>query len=159
MPQQNLQQVIFCQNPIIIGYCLLNHIGGISIILRSIIYGIGIYRLDEFDDKIVKNILSKNKKIQAISLVPTMLKRLLLNPYFKIHKQFKAVLIGGGPIDIKMLQKAVEQGIPIISSYGMTETCAQIATNSLFKPSSTYTPLSSVGTLFSDNLVEIKTKR
>ena len=141
-------------------HCLpLNHIGGISIILRSIIYGIGIYRLDEFDDKIVKNILSKNKKIQAISLVPTMLKRLLQNPYFRIHTHFKAVLIGGGPIDTKMLRKAVERGIPIISSYGMTETCAQIAANSLFKPSGTYTPLSSVGTLFSDNLVEIRDEK
>ena len=41
----------------------------------------------------------------------------------------------------------------------MTETCAQIAANSLFKPSGTYTPLSSVGTLFSDNLVEIRDEK
>lgn len=141
-------------------HCLpLNHIGGISIILRSIIYGIGIYRLDEFDENIVNNILAKHKKIQAVSLVPTMLKRLLQNPSFRIHKLFKAVLIGGGPVDVKMLRKAVERGIPIISSYGMTETCAQIAAHSLFKSSGTYTPLSSAGTLFSGNLVEIRDEK
>ena len=140
--------------------CLpLNHIGGISIILRSIIYGIGIYRIDEFNEKVIKILLAKDLSIQAISLVPTMLKRLLKDPLFQTHKNFQAMLLGGGPIDVTILSEALERGIPIISSYGMTETCAQIATNLLFKPASIHVPLSSVGTLFSSNSVEIRDEK
>ncbi len=137
--------------------CLpLNHIGGISIILRSIIYGTGIYRLDVFHEEMIKEFLAENSRFQAASLVPTMLKRLLKDPLFRTHRDFKAVLLGGGPSNEMLLRKAVERGIPMISSYGMTETCAQIVANPMLVPSGTYTPLSSVGKPFSTNSVEIR---
>jgi O-succinylbenzoic acid--CoA ligase len=137
--------------------CLpLNHIGGISIILRSIIYGTGIYRLDVFHEEMIKEFLAENSRFQAASLVPTMLKRILKDPLFRTHRDFKAVLLGGGPSNEKLLQKAVERGIPMISSYGMTETCAQIVANPMLVPSGTYTPLTSVGKPFSANDVEIR---
>ncbi len=137
--------------------CLpLNHIGGISIILRSLIYGTGIYRLDVFHEEMIKEFLVENSRFQAASLVPTMLKRLLKDPLFRTHRNFKAVLLGGGPSTEKLLKKAVERGIPMISSYGMTETCAQIVANPMLAPSGTYTPLTSVGKPFSSNAVEIR---
>jgi len=137
--------------------CLpLNHVAGISIILRSLIYGSGIYRLDVFHEEMIKEFLTENTRFQAASLVPTMLKRLLKNPLFRTHRTFKAVLLGGGPINEQLLRKAVERGIPMISSYGMTETCAQIVSNPMLAPSGTYTPLKSVGKPFSSNMVEIR---
>lgn len=137
--------------------CLpLNHIGGISIILRSIIYGTAIYRLGEFEEEMVKEFLVENKRFQAASLVPTMLKRLLDDPLFKTHREFKSILLGGGPISEHLLKKSAERGIPIVSSYGMTETCAQIIANPLLAPSGMYTPLKSVGKPFPPNEMQIR---
>ncbi len=137
--------------------CLpLNHLGGISIILRSLIYGTGIYRLDVFHEEMIKEFLAENSRFQAASLVPTMLQRLLKDPLFRTHRNFKAVLLGGGPSNENLLRKAVERGIPMISSYGMTETCAQIVANPLLAPSGTYTPITSVGKPFPSNYVEIR---
>lgn len=137
--------------------CLpLNHIGGISIILRSIIYGTSIYRLGEFKEEMVKEFLGENPHFQAASLVPTMLKRLLDDPLFKTHNHFKSILLGGGPVSPILLRKAVERGIPVVSSYGMTETCAQIIANPLLAPSGTYTPLKSVGRPFPPNEIQIR---
>ena len=137
--------------------CLpLNHIGGISIILRSVIYDTAIYRLGQFHEEMVKEFLGENKRFQAASLVPTMLKRLLDDPLFKTHREFKSILLGGGPISETLLKKSAERGIPIVSSYGMTETCAQIIANPLLAPSGMYTPLKSVGKPFPPNEMQIR---
>ncbi|MDZ7714699.1 MAG: AMP-binding protein [Balneolaceae bacterium] len=137
--------------------CLpLNHIGGVSIILRSILYGSGIYRMKRFDKGMVTTFLSENNLFQAASLVPTMLKRLLENPVFQTHKNFKAILLGGGSIDSELLELSIQRGIPLVSSYGMTETCAQIAANPLLQPSGIYRPLKSVGDIFKPNKIEIR---
>lgn len=137
--------------------CLpLNHIGGISIILRSVIYESAIYRLGEFHEEMVKEFLGENQRFQAASLVPTMLKRLLDDPLFKTHRDFKSILLGGGPVTENLLRKSAERGIPIISSYGMTETCAQIIANPLLAPSGMYTPLKSVGKPFPPNEIQIR---
>lgn len=137
--------------------CLpLNHIGGVSIILRSLLYGSGIFRMNNFDDQMVATFLSENSLFQAASLVPTMLKRLLEIPAFQTHNNFKAILLGGGPASPDLLEKSVQKGIPLVSSYGMTETCAQIAANPFLKPSGIYTPLKSSGILFEPNEIQIR---
>jgi O-succinylbenzoic acid--CoA ligase len=137
--------------------CLpLNHVGGISIIFRSILYGSAIYRMGRFNEEMVTEFLSENPRFQAASLVPTMLSRLLKNPLFKTHRDFKAILLGGGPTTQQLLKRSVERGIPIVSSYGMTETCAQIVTNPMTAPSGMYTPLKSVGKPFPPNELQIR---
>jgi len=137
--------------------CLpLNHIGGISIILRSILYHSAIYRMDKFDEHQVRTFLFENKLFQVASLVPTMLIRLLEDPLFQVHLEFKAILLGGGPISLQLINESSVRGIPIVSSYGMTETCAQIAANPMLKPSGLYHPKSSVGMIFKPNRVEIR---
>jgi len=137
--------------------CLpLTHIAGISIILRSLIYGSAIYRLETFHEEMIKEFLGENRLFHAASLVPTMLKRLLDDPLFRTHNEFKAILLGGGPVSHSLLKKAVERGIPVVSSYGMTETCAQIIANPLLQPSGTYTPIQSVGKPFAPNEMEIR---
>lgn len=137
--------------------CLpLNHIGGVSIILRSILYGSAIFRMKSFHPKMIHTFLTENKLFQAASLVPTMLKRLLDRKGFHVHKNFKAILLGGGPIDSELVKRCNNKGIPLVPSYGMTETCAQIAANPLLKPSGTYGPMSSVGKIFPPNKIEIR---
>jgi len=137
--------------------CLpLNHIGGISIILRSILYGTGIYRMKKFDAEMVMTFLSENPLFHVASMVPTMLKRLLENRTFHTHNDFRAILLGGGALDQSLVRESIRRGIPLVPSYGMTETCAQVAANPILKPSGTYPPLKSVGTLFEPNEIEIR---
>jgi len=137
--------------------CLpLNHVGGITIILRSILYQSAVFRMETFDTEQVFTFLSENKLFQAASMVPTMLNRLLRIPEFHVHIDFKAILLGGGPITPQLIEKSLERGLPIVTSYGMTETCAQIAANPLLKSHGTYYPRKSVGKIFEPNFVEIR---
>ncbi|REL24084.1 hypothetical protein DYD21_19945 [Rhodohalobacter sp. SW132] len=137
--------------------CLpLNHIGGISIVIRSILYHSAIFRLDSFDEDQIRTFLSENRLFQVASLVPTMLQRLLDEPLFQLHLEFKALLLGGGPVPDGLIDRALERGVPVVSSYGMTETCAQIAANPMLQPRGMYHPKKSVGTIFKPNEVQIR---
>ncbi|MDX1670713.1 MAG: AMP-binding protein [Balneolaceae bacterium] len=137
--------------------CLpLNHIGGVAVILRSLLYGSGIYRMSSFDEEMITTFLSENPLVQVASLVPTMLKKLMEQKAFTVHKNLLALLLGGGPVSSVLIQEAISRGIPVVSSYGMTETCAQIAANPLLKPSGTYAPRNSVGEIFSPNEIQIR---
>jgi O-succinylbenzoic acid--CoA ligase len=137
--------------------CLpLNHIGGISIILRSILYGSAIFRMDRFEEHQVRVFLGENRLFQVASLVPTMLTRLMEDPLFQLHLDFKALLLGGGPITQELIDRSLERGIPIVTSYGMTETCAQIAANPMLQPRGFYTPKKSVGAVFKPNEVQVR---
>jgi len=134
----------------------LNHIGGISIILRSLLYNTAIFRMDHFDEHQIRTFLSENRLFQVASLVPTMLQRLLDDPLFQLHLDFKAMLLGGGPISAKLIEDSLTRGIPIVTSYGMTETCAQIAANPMLQPRGMYYPRRSVGRVFEPNQIQIR---
>jgi O-succinylbenzoic acid--CoA ligase len=140
--------------------CLpLYHIGGISVILRSLLYGSGIYRLDDFDAEESGRLLSENTQVTAASLVPTMLKRLMEQHTFSPHPQLKGILLGGGPMPPELLAKCIDQKIPVIPSYGMTETCAQIAANPLFSAPEDPELFRSAGRIFPPNLIEIRDEK
>jgi o-succinylbenzoate---CoA ligase len=137
--------------------CLpLNHIGGVSIILRSLLYNSAIFRMDTFDLEQVRIFLSENPLFEAASLVPTMLIRVLEDPIFQIHPGIKAILLGGGPISAELIDKAARRGLPIVASYGMTETCAQICANPIGRAGGTYYPKTSAGAVFEPNEIQIR---
>jgi O-succinylbenzoic acid--CoA ligase len=66
--------------------------------------------------------------ITLVSLVPTMLARLL---EAGLHEPptLRWALLGGGPIPPALLERAAEAGVPVAPTYGMTEACSQIATH------------------------------
>src|SRR5699024_9860397 len=135
----------------------LHHICGITVIIRSLLYGTGIYRLHRFESSSVTQLFFENPRLQAASLVPTMLKRLLDRSEFTAPDYFKAILLGGGPVSESLIDCCFERGIPIISSYGMTESCAQIAANPLMTVGDLSRPKKSAGRIFSPNEIEIRT--
>lgn len=103
------------------------HISGFSIMMRSLIYGIPVYLVEKFDVKIINKILM-DSQASIISLVPTMLKRVLngLKPGQKFNDNFRCIFLGGGPIDNWTLLRCQNFQIPVIQSYGMTETASNI---------------------------------
>ncbi len=137
--------------------CLpLNHVGGINVIYRSLLYHSAIYLVSRFDVEEIRGLLHENKSFEAASMVPTMLTKLLDHTFFRVQFQFKALLLGGGPISMNLINTSLTRGLPIVTSYGMTETCAQIAANPMLQPSGAYIPKKSVGSIFSPNEIEIR---
>jgi O-succinylbenzoic acid--CoA ligase len=106
--------------------CLpLSHVAGLSIVLRSVIYGTTAVVLDGFDtDQVASTLVSGD--ISLLSLVPTMLVRLLEADADLSHP--RAILIGGGPVPVDVLQEALDRGAKVVQTYGMTETCSQVTT-------------------------------
>jgi o-succinylbenzoate---CoA ligase len=106
--------------------CLpLSHVAGLSIILRSVIYGTTTVLLDGFDLEKVSKTLSDGD-ISLLSLVPTQLIRLLEAEADLSHP--RAILIGGGPVPPDALREALGRGAKVVQTYGMTEACSQITT-------------------------------
>jgi o-succinylbenzoate---CoA ligase len=102
----------------------LHHVGGLSILFRSSHVGGGVRLLPEFDPATFADALSE---VTMASVVPTMLRR-ILDHDTRRYQGLKAVLVGGGPISEGLLEEAADRGLPVLPTYGMTETCAQVAT-------------------------------
>ena len=106
--------------------CLpLSHVAGLSIILRSVIYGTTAVLLDGFDTEQVARTLVTGD-ISLLSLVPTQLTR-LLDAGADLSRP-RAILIGGGPVPPGVLEEAIGRGATVAQTYGMTETCSQVTT-------------------------------
>lgn len=74
--------------------------------------------LTEFVDKVTAAGVSAR-----VSLVPTQLVRLLDEPGGAAGlARLDAVLVGGGPLSPGLLARARASGVPVVRSYGMTET-------------------------------------
>jgi len=107
--------------------CLpLFHVAGLSVVWRSLAAGGSVLIHDRFDAGKVASAL-KNGEASMVSLVPTMLHRLLdadPGPYAGL----RAVLLGGGPAAPDLVERAFEAGLPVRPTYGTTETASQVAT-------------------------------
>jgi o-succinylbenzoate---CoA ligase len=103
----------------------LSHIAGLSIVVRSAIYGTTAVVHDGFDVDRVAAALH-DEPISVVSLVTTMLKR-LLDAGADLSGP-RAILVGGGPVPATMLGEAIERGATVVQTYGLTETCSQVTT-------------------------------
>ena len=50
-------------------------------------------------------------------------------PDWKPKREFRTILLGGSSASQSLLRKAKERGIPIVTTYGMTETASNIVTS------------------------------
>ncbi len=111
--------------------CLpLFHVGGLSIVLRSVIYGTCIVIAERFEEAATATALREDR-ITIVSLVPTMLRRLLEFTEESAPEHLRAALIGGGPVPLPLLEEALGRGYPVIQTYGLTEAASQVATLSV----------------------------
>jgi O-succinylbenzoic acid--CoA ligase len=106
----------------------LFHVGGLSIVLRSAITGFAIVLEERFDPARVNHFVQRGEA-NVISVVPTMLDRMLENaagsPY---PSSLRCALVGGAPLHPALASRARAARIPIAPTYGTTETCSQVAT-------------------------------
>ena len=106
----------------------LTHVGGLSIPIRSAIYATTAVVHGRFDTHaVLEELMSPERRITLVSLVATMLSR-LLDGGLSNPPTLRWALLGGGPIPAALLERASAAGVPVAPSYGLTETCSQLAT-------------------------------
>jgi O-succinylbenzoic acid--CoA ligase len=106
--------------------CLpLFHVGGLSIVMRTVIYGTAAVVHDGFDvDDIAASL--EGDGVTVVSLVATQLTRLLEAGVDLLP--LRAVLVGGGPVPAEVLEEAIGRGATVVQTYGLTETASQVTT-------------------------------
>lgn len=105
--------------------CLpLYHVGGLNILFRCCLYGTTVVLQDGFDVDAVNEALN-TQNITLISLVPTMLYR-LLNTRTDFPTSLRLILLGGAAAPADLLEKC--QNLPVALTYGLSEACSQVAT-------------------------------
>lgn len=105
----------------------LSHVGGLSILIRSAIYGTTVMLHERFDAPAVVRAI-QHDEITLASLVPTTLQR-LLDVGLRSPAHLRCALVGGGPLAPTLAQQAEEAGIAVAQTYGMTEACSQVTTS------------------------------
>jgi O-succinylbenzoic acid--CoA ligase len=112
--------------------CLpLFHVGGISILVRSALGGSAAIIHSGFDPDVVNQALDE-EAVTLISLVPTMLKRLLdVRGEKRAPSSLRGVLLGGSGCPRGLVKRARALGFPVAYTYGLTETASQVATQPL----------------------------
>lgn len=104
----------------------LHHMGGIAPVLRTTLYGTTAVLREEFDaGRTVDDIRAHD--ITGISLVPTMLRR-MLSARGTLPDCLRFVLVGGAPCPVELVERCRDYSVPVCPTYGMTETASQVAT-------------------------------
>ncbi|HJZ49048.1 MAG TPA: o-succinylbenzoate--CoA ligase [Roseiflexaceae bacterium] len=106
----------------------LFHVGGLSILVRSVVYGIPAVVHPSFDPATANRAIDEDG-ITIVSVVSAMLQRMLeergARPY---PAALRCVLLGGGPAPQPLLEACAARGVPVVQTYGLTETASQVAT-------------------------------
>jgi O-succinylbenzoic acid--CoA ligase len=92
----------------------LSHVGGLMVLLRSVIAG----------TTAVLDAASRDD-VTIASLVPTQLGR-LLEAGAPAPASLRVVMLGGAPADPTLLTRAKAAGWPVAPSYGLTQTCSAV---------------------------------
>jgi O-succinylbenzoic acid--CoA ligase len=118
----------------------LFHVGGLSILMRSAVFGGPVRVQPRFDVTAVSAALDGGD-IAGLSLVPTMLSRLLA---FRAGRPLPAglrvLLLGGAASPPQLLRTAHAAGYPVCATYGLTEATSQVATAAPPQPGATGLP-------------------
>jgi len=106
------------------------HVGGLSIVTRSLLArsAVVLPTSGPFAPSTLASSVARHG-VTLLSLVPTMLDRLLdLEPRFEAPPHLRAILLGGAPAPARLLRRAAERGLPVLTTYGLTEACSQVTT-------------------------------
>jgi o-succinylbenzoate---CoA ligase len=105
----------------------LSHVGGLSIVLRSAIYGTSAIVHERFETERVLAELADPAGPTLVSLVPTTLAR-LLDAGLRDPPALHHALVGGAPLPAALRERALAAGVPLAETYGLTEACSQVTT-------------------------------
>ncbi len=111
--------------------CLsLSHVAGLSIVVRMLIARRTVVLMESSAPGLLSRMSELGRRIHAervtlVSLVPPLLDR-LLREGFQPPRTLRAVLLGGAGCSPDLAERALRAGVPLLTSYGLTETGSQI---------------------------------
>ena len=103
-------------------------VGGLSIITRSLMARSAVALAGRFT---ARGFVEDMERTGAtlVSVVPTMLSKVLHEiPSWRAPKTLRALLLGGSSAGDRLLALARSRGIPVMTTYGMTETASNVVT-------------------------------
>lgn len=113
--------------------CLpLFHVGGLTTLFKSVIYQMPVVVHERFDAAAV-NASIREDRVSIVSVVAVMLQHMLAaldaaGGDGRYPPHFRCALLGGGPAPRPLLEDCARHGIPVVQTYGLTESCSQAAT-------------------------------
>lgn len=106
------------------------HVGGLGVEVRASLLGSRVVNdFEKWEPRRIHDLISR-EGVTIASMVPTQIFD-LAQAGFKSPASLRAVIIGGGALNEGLYHQARALDWPLLPSYGMTETCSQIATASL----------------------------
>jgi O-succinylbenzoic acid--CoA ligase len=108
-----------------------HHIAGLQVVLRALLAGApptvassdGPFTANGFAADLAGTLAAAGDAPVYTSLVPTQLVRVLEKPESAaVLARTAAVLLGGSAISPRLLERAADAGIPVVRTYGMSET-------------------------------------
>jgi O-succinylbenzoic acid--CoA ligase len=144
--------------------CLpLFHVAAFAIIWRCLLSGLSMVLTDRFDAEQTIGIVQQ-QSVGLVSLVPTMLVRILDHPSFNdslsAWQSLAAIMVGGAPLGKELQDRCLSLGLPIVPSYGLTEASSTVTTATpkewQYKPRSSGKPIPNIEVKIVDKQINIK---
>jgi O-succinylbenzoic acid--CoA ligase len=106
----------------------LHHIGGLSILYRAALGGATVDLQEHFEPEAI--VAAVRAGANHVSLVPTMLQRVLdvVGAGFTWPQTLRGILLGGAAAPTSLVEECLRLGVPVLPTYGLTETSSQAAT-------------------------------
>jgi acyl-CoA synthetase (AMP-forming)/AMP-acid ligase II len=108
----------------------LAHVGGLSIVLRMLAARRTVVLFESGATGLLSRMTELGRciheeRVTLVSLVPPLLDRLLRDG-FQPPRTLRAVLLGGAGCSSSLAGRALASGVPLLTSYGLTETGSQV---------------------------------
>jgi O-succinylbenzoic acid--CoA ligase len=110
------------------------HVGGLSIVTRCLLGQKPVRLLHSFDETRVLAAIERDA-CTMLSVVPTMLRRLLRADQHNVLSRLRVLLVGGAATPEALVDECAARAIALRTTYGMTEAASQITTQRARKPS------------------------
>lgn len=110
----------------------LYHIGGLAIVTRSLLYGTAM-TIGQSAGTMAMLTLLRESHATLFSVVPTVLQRMIeASPDCTAAAlpSLRAILLGGAAASAKLWRQARDRELPVLGTYGLTESCSQVVTAS-----------------------------
>jgi O-succinylbenzoic acid--CoA ligase len=106
----------------------LGHVGGLAVLMRALVGGGAVVLPPSSSRSLCESIV--RTKPTHLSLVAAQLQQIVVDrDAVAVLQQAKDILVGGGPTAPAVLQRAVELGLPVRQTWGMTEMGSQVCTS------------------------------
>jgi O-succinylbenzoic acid--CoA ligase len=102
-----------------------HHVGGLAMFLRAAVCNQPLVTLERFDEGAALEAIASDRPT-LVSVVPTMLTRLLEAGGPEPLRGLRAILVGGAPASAEQVRRWADLGLPVCPTYGLTETCSQV---------------------------------